>query len=285
MNEKVLMIDTHNLCMRFIMGIPFDPTDVTYINYRSGIIKAIKNLARDFNPTKIIFCRESFDGNWRKNFYPEYKANRKEARDNSFIDFNKFFPMNDEFLAKLEQIFCNCQFIQLPHLEADDIIALTVKNKPDWDITLISTDKDFHQLHKYSNFKQWDPIKHQYIQIINPETALLEKIVRGDKGDNIPTLKRGIGPVTFSKILAKGLDEWLSMNELQEAYERNTKLISFNCIPHEFNAVVINALDSFVPQPFNGRELVNYVLSTSLGACMEDISECCNILKNMNKEN
>lgn len=240
---------------------------------------SIRKLARTFQPDRIIFCRESHDGNWRKSIYADYKGNRAAARESSVIDFNSFFPINEKFIEGLEKCMKNSQFLTVPHLEADDLIALTVMNEPNWDITLVSTDKDFYQLHAYKNFHQWDPIKEEYIQVMNPEAALMEKIVLGDRGDNIPSLKKGVGTKTFAKIYSEGLNEWLSLNMLQESFDRNTKLISFRCIPEEYKSQVKNIIEDFEKQPFDAREFFNFIIGEGLGAFMDKATDFINTMK------
>ncbi|MBO7696372.1 MAG: hypothetical protein J6T10_27355 [Methanobrevibacter sp.] len=281
-HEKVLLVDYHNLAMRNLFGQAFDPTDVSFVGFRVSMLVSIRKLARDFQPNRIIFCKEAHDRNWRYDVYSDYKAGRAEARESSVVDFSAFFPINESFMNGLEACLRNCQFLKIPHLEADDLIALTVMTNPDWDITLVSTDKDFYQLHKYKNFKQWDPIKGEYITIINPEAALQEKIVRGDKSDNIPSLQKGVGSKRFAKIYSEGLMDWINKNNLQESYDRNTKLISFNCIPTEYHQIVKNALNEFKKEPFDGRAFYSFVIGNGLGAFLDKTTDFINIMKNVN---
>lgn len=277
--QKVLLIDLHNLCMRHLFAQIPDPTDISYTQYKYGMLLSIRKLAKTFQPDRMIFCKESFDGNWRKSIFPDYKANRASERASSVVDFDKFFEINNHFLTGLEGCMKNAQFLQVPHLEADDLIALTVMNEPNWEITLVSTDKDFYQLHTFKNFHQWDPIKEEYIQVLNPDAALMEKIVRGDRSDNIPSLKKGVGAKTFAKIYANGLNEWLSLNMLQESFDRNTKLISFRCIPQEYKSQVKNIIEDFEKQPFDSREFFNFIIAEGIGAFMEKATEFVNWMK------
>ena len=246
------------------------------LNIKFGILYSIRKLIRNFNPDRVIYCKESYDGNWRKSIYPEYKANRAAARESSVVDMGKFFEVNNNFVLGLERCMKQAQFLTVPHLEADDLIALTVMTQPNWDITLVSTDKDFYQLHSFKNFHQWDPIKEEYIQIINPEAALLEKVVRGDRSDNIPSLKRGVGTKTFAKIYQEGLNDWIVENNLQESFDRNQKLISFRCIPEEFKSQVKNTLEDFEKQPFDSREFFNFIINEGIGAFMAQATEFIN---------
>lgn len=266
--EEVLLIDLHNMCMRCLFAIPFNPTDVTFVEYKTTVLRSIKVAVKRFNPDRVIFAMEGFH-NWRKDLYTDYKVSRKAGREASVIDFDEFFKQNNAFLDGLKNCFKNAQFIQIPKLEADDIIALVTKYNPQWNITLISSDKDFYQLHKYKHFKQFDGIKDKFVEVIDPQAALLLKIITGDGSDDIPHLMKGIGPKKAAKILEDGLDEWLDKNDLREAFDRNTTLISFDCIPLEYHQPVKDIVNNWVRGTFNGREYYNFLVDQGLGALFE----------------
>jgi hypothetical protein len=117
------------------------------------------------------------------------------------------------------------------------------------------------------------------VNVINPDAALMEKIVRGDKSDNIPSIQKGIGSVRFAKIYSEGLNDWIVNNNLQEAFDRNTKLISFKSIPIEYQNQVRDAVNNFVPQDFDARSFYNLILGNGLGAFLDKITDFINILK------
>lgn len=299
--EKVLLIDANNLSMRclYVAAVPgkkrideLSNTDLKSIDqygfipqvFKRTVLMSIRKICRQFRPNRIIFCQEGFN-NWRKEAFETYKSNRAVNREESAIDFNQFFAICNEFYEGLSKCMKNSLFLKVNRLEADDLIALTTKLRQDWDIVALTTDKDFYQLHKYSNFKQYDPIKEKYITVINPKEALLEKIVLGDKGDDVPPLKKGVGPKTFQKILSDGLDAWIDNNELREAFERNTKLISFDCIPVEFNSSVSNILDNWKPELFDSREFYNFIANNGLGAIFEELETFINIFAEVKSEN
>ena len=279
--DEVLLIDFHNLAMRNLFAQPYDPTDVSFLGFRIAMLMSIRKLARDFKPNRIIFCREAHDRNWRSDVYEEYKVNRIAARASSTVDFEAFFPVNDSFVQGLKDSMKNCQFLTVPHLEADDLIASIVMNKPEWNITLVSTDKDFYQLHTHRNFKQYDPIKNEFVAVMNPDAALAEKIVRGDRSDNIPPLKKGVGKKTFAKIYSDGLQDWVTTNFLQEAFDRNTQLISFKAIPLEYQKQVKDAVDNFQPGDFDARSFYNFVISGGMGGFLDKINDFINIIKDV----
>lgn len=274
--QNVLLVDLNNLCMRHLFAQIPDPTDISFTQYKIGMLYGIRKLMKKFTPDRVIYCKESHDVNWRKSIYPEYKANRRKA--SAVVDLDRFFEINDRFIGRLERCMKQSQFLTIPHLEADDLIALTVMLRPKWDITLVSTDKDFHQLHSHANFHQYDPIKDDYVQNINPKMALLEKVVRGDKSDNIPSIKKGVGPKAFAKIISQGLNEWLIENGLQSAFDRNQTLISFRCIPEEYKQQVEAALKDFKVHPFDAREFLNFLIEEGIGAFMPHATEFKNVM-------
>lgn len=270
--EKVLLIDTNNLSMRCLFALAYDPTDVSFNMYKNAFLGSVKKSIRQFQPNKIIFCQEGYD-NWRREAFTDYKYSRAAGREESPVDFDAFFKMNNEFLSDLADVLKNTLFLRVPRLEADDLIALITKYKKEWDIVLVSTDHDFYQLHKYQNFKQFDPIKDKYIEVLDANVALLTKIITGDKSDDIPQLKRGTGPKTVAKILASGLDEWLKNNDLQEAFDRNRKLIDFDFIPKEFHQGVLDAVNAWQQGTFDGRAFFSFITKHNMGVALETLDE------------
>lgn len=278
--EEVLLMDFHNLCMRCLFALPYDPTDEHFVMYKTTLLRSLKKIIKEFKPNRLIFCLEGYD-NWRKQQYDGYKASRAAGREKSVIDFDRFFAENNQFVDDMKKFFKNVQFIQLRHLEADDLIALITKNNPQWNITCVSSDRDFHQLHKYKWFKQYDVIKERFVEVLSPETELTVKIITGDKGDDVPPLKKGVGPKTIAKILDRGLDEWLDENQLRESFERNMKLISFDCIPQEFNEVVVNEINNWQYDDFKPREFYNFIVNEGLGSLFEITQEFIEIFKDV----
>lgn len=275
--EEVLLIDTNNLSMRCLFALTYDPTDTNFGLYKSAFLGSLKKSIKQFKPNKVIFCQEGFH-NWRRELFDDYKCSRAPGREASPVDFDAFFKMNNEFLEDLQSVMQNTLFLRVDHLEADDLIAIITKHRQDWNITTVSTDKDFYQLHKYKNFKQWDPIKDKYIEVPDPHVALMTKIITGDKSDDIPQLKRGVGPKTVAKILDKGLDEWLSENELKDRFDQNRKLIDFEFIPADLAKNAIIAVDGWQQGAFSGREFYNFIVKHGMGAELERLDETMEIL-------
>ena len=117
---------------------------------------------------------------WRRDVYPDYKANRdhddvyqEEIKEAIDIVFNFFSDHTNAFTIKAEGA------------EADDVIAVSKDLlEEDTDIIIISSDKDFCQLID-SRTKLYSPAQSVFRESESPEYDLFLKCVRGDRGDNI----------------------------------------------------------------------------------------------------
>ena len=150
--------------------------------------------------------------------------------------------------------------------------------------SILSGDKDFVQLHKYMNVKQYDPTRKKWIKVPNIDFYKFEHIVRGDGGDGIPNIRSGDDTfVTKGKqkpIYTKKLKEWYAIgdplkfcdSEVEAArFERNRALIDLDLIP-EF--VKIETMSQYNEQKDKGRgQMFNYFLKSRLTRLMENINQ------------
>lgn len=276
--DRVLLIDFANLSIRNLFAVKYDPLDENYTVWKNMIIRSLRKLFLAFDPGRVIFCLEGRN-NWRKDVYPEYKAQRKLARDTSHIDFDTFFPVQNDFIEVLKNLLTNCCFLQVEGAEADDLIGCITKNNPKWNIINISTDRDFFQLYKFNNYRQYDPIKNKFIEVVEPKNYLLEKVILGDMGDNIPNIRAGIGPKTAAKIVncKEGLDEWLKIQNLEAEFNRNLTLIDFEFIPEEVQNEINKALKEYKITKFDPRALMDFFTKNDLTAFISDITLLANL--------
>lgn len=278
--NKVLLVDWSNLAMRNLFVVPYDPTDDKFLQWKNMMLRSIKKLFTEHDAGRVIFCLEGHK-NWRKDYYPEYKANRLVAREASKIDFETFFKEQDKFVESLKSLLSNCMFLQVDHAEADDLIAVITMKYPHWKVTNISSDRDFYQLYKYPNYRQYDSVKGQFIEVLNPENYLLEKVIIGDAGDNVPKLKNKVGPKTAAKIInsEEGLEEWLKLENLEKEFERNMTLISFDFIPEEIRNSIRKAVDNWIGVPFKGNKIMDFLTKNGCLGQFEDIGLFANLFK------
>ena len=109
----------------------------------------------------VIAC----DGkdNWRKKYYKQYKANRKKSRDKSGIDWDEAFRIINKVRDEIRDNF-PYKVIHLDECEADDIIGTLCKNTQEFgeyeNVMIVSADKDFLQLQRYNNVRQYLSLIH-----------------------------------------------------------------------------------------------------------------------------
>lgn len=287
--EKIVIIDGHNLIFRTIFiaekhNNQFNMEDDDTFSYWKYIfLKSILNVITTFEPTKLILVMDS-KNTWRKEYYPEYKAQRKAARDNSKIDFNKFFPVMDAFYTDIIKLTPNITHIKVDRCEGDDIIGIAVKHYPDALIEIISTDKDLNQTLKYKRVKQYDPVKRAYTNSLNPMVDLEAKIITGDKGDNIPAIKPKCGPVTAAKILTENLLEELCKDpEIKANYDRNRLLIDLDMIPSDVVKAITDSLNSYTLEKFQSSKMFNFIIKHRLSSMLENVQEVTGVLSRLNE--
>ena len=217
---------------------------------------------------------------WRKQAFPYYKANRKKNQEKSEMDWKAIFECLNKIRTELKEYF-PYRVVDIESAEADDIIATLVKNADAEDkVLILSGDKDFIQLHKYSNIKQYDPVRKKWINHDNPTRYLIEHILKGDSGDGVPNVLSSdncfvIGerqkPLTAKKIL--NIIENIDSLEgpLYRNYQRNKKLIDLTEVPAE---IANKVLESYQAQENKGRDkMFNYFIANKLKHLMEHIGE------------
>jgi hypothetical protein len=262
-----------------------------------------ENLIRHMVLTSIRFNKQKFgdeygeliiacdDKNyWRKQYFPYYKANRKKNRDASTLDWNAIFTSLNKIRDELKEYF-PYRVIQVESAEADDIIAtLCMEYGRDLGgdpILVLSGDKDFVQLQKYSNVTQYDPVRKKFIKSPSPQEYLYEHIIRGDAGDGVPNFLSDddifIAEGRQSRITAKRMSEWMKQllngkypseifneGELRN-WTRNKKLIDLTQIPEEIESEVLRQYNNQENKTRN--KLFNYFIKHKLKNLTEKIGE------------
>lgn len=268
---------------------------VQKLNDENMIRHMILNSIRMYNKRyrdeygQMVICADGMN-TWRKDFFPYYKAKRKKNRDSSNQNWDEIFRIlhlvRDEIRDNLPY-----KVIHLEGVEADDIIASLVmetqefgKDEP---VMIISSDKDFIQLQRFKNVKQFSPIQKKMVTDKNPRTYLWNHIMRGDTGDGIPNIisdddtfvsDKSQTPLRQSKI-----DYWIeSSDNLKEVmdettyrnFQRNKRLIDLTDIPEHITQLVIN---TFVEQPIAMKmKVLNYLIKKRCNQLIEVVEEFYN---------
>lgn len=207
-----------------------------FIKKMGEIIKKLK-----LNDPIIIVALDCSRKNiWRKTIYPEYKNHRQNALKQDIIDIDVFKIMREKELFKLAGAH---MLLHHPELEADDCLALTIRNirnvNPEIKVTIITSDLDYLQLAdentRLINLKYQNLVDSKNC-FKNKEKDLFCKIVMGDKSDGIPGIFKKCGIKTAAKYYDKThlFEKQLKKENANDKYIKNRKLIDFNMIPQKY---------------------------------------------------
>jgi 5'-3' exonuclease len=223
--KKILIVDGMNLVKRCYHAIPSRKNNEGMeVNSLYGFIRTLINEQSIFKFAGHIVVFDSRTGSgFRKEIYPEYKANRKpkteeEARQREEVN---------EQVQHLVNILRYCGIPVLMHkkFEADDVIASLVQVlKDSYHLYILSADKDLFQLIEE---KVWiikpglangtkmivtpKEFQKMYPELESPKNMFDLKVLSGDFSDNIKGLTR-VGEKTALKLLA-------SHKSVQNIYE------------------------------------------------------------------
>jgi len=195
--EGVLIVDAMNLAFRW----KHSGAEV----FADAFYETVMSLAQSYKCSRIIIAADHRGSKYRKNIYPEYKANRKVLQDKQSDEeretFLRFIEEYEESLRFMETQ--GLLVLRYDYTEADDIAAYLVSIIKDKTIWLISSDRDWDLLisetvnrfsyvtRKEVTLENWyeDEKNHP----VSPELYLTLKCLEGDKGDNIPGIPQ-VGP-------------------------------------------------------------------------------------------
>ena len=220
---------------------------------RHMILNSIRGYIHRFKseyPGEIVICVDGPDP-WRRDIFEQYKAKRREGRNNDDKDWESVFGLIHTIKEELRDNF-PYKVVQLDKVEADDIIAVICKKNHGKKILIISGDKDFQQLQKYPDVFQYSPIQKKYIETDSPQEYIYEHILRGDTSDGVPNflspddtfVNRIKQKPVSKKKLAGWIDSLMRGNDPQDFcneyhyrnFQRNQRLIDFDYIPDDIQA-------------------------------------------------
>ena len=225
----------------------------------------------------IVLCCDSRH-HWRRDYFPFYKAHRKGDRDASGYDWNMIFETINKLRDELRE---NSPYkvIEVEGAEADDIIA-TLATSTNNKVLVVSSDKDFLQLQRYDNVKQYAPIQGKFLTVDDPEAYLKEHILRGDRGDGVPnflsaddTFVTGERQKVLNK---KRMDTYMATDEfetenMRRGFKRNQTLIDFEYIPERIRTAILDAYEAARPATYD--KLLNYFMDKGLKYMIENASD------------
>ena len=230
---------------------------------------------------ELVLADDSYNV-WRKDVFPYYKANRKKTRDKDTKDWNQIFDCISVIREELKYNF-PYKYIYISKCEADDIIGTLCEKYGDTEnIMIISGDKDFQQLQRYSKVRQFSPITKKDIKLTQEQALeyLNDHIISGDTGDGVPNclsqdnvFVSGLRQRPLSKKKRDTIKDPLVMNdsEVDRNLSRNRSLIDLSYIPSKYKEQILQEFDNVVVAPRGG--LLTYFINNRLMDLQESIGD------------
>lgn len=271
-------------------GIAIATIAVNKINDENMLRHMILNSLRMYNKKfkdkygqMVLACDSS---SWRRDYFPQYKANRRSGRDESDFDWAEAFRIMHQVKDEIKENF-PYKVIHIDKCEADDIIATMVDHTQQFgqyeEVMIVSSDHDFKQLQKYDNVSQFSPMTKKFVEETHPRQNLLLKILTGDAGDGIPnvlshddTFVNGDRQTPLSKKKKEAILEDLADGELLYAaswyrnYCRNETLIDLSKTPDELQEKII---DEFWITVNNVGKTLPYLINKNMKMLIESAEE------------
>jgi hypothetical protein len=231
---------------------------------------------------ELIICAD--DKNyWRRAMFPYYKAARRKSRDESELDWTSIFNALNKVRQELKDVF-PYKVIQIDGCEADDIIGAIIHHEgrelnTGEKFLILSGDKDYIQLHKYGNVKQYNPVLKKWVVHSNPEQYLYEHIVKGDAGDGVPNIlspdNSFVMNIRQKPVTKKRLEEWLDINkmssEVKRNYARNKSLIDLTQIPAHLKEKILEEYSAVNTK--DRSQLLNFFIKNRLKLLTEALND------------
>ena len=204
--KRLFLVDAYALIFKYyyaFMGRPMRNRSGMNTSIVYGFTKFLRDIQKREKPDLLGVAFDPKGGCFRREIYPEYKANRPPTPE----DILKSVP----YVKRIVEAMC-IPVLEVPGFEADDVIGTLAKKGEEagYDVFMVSPDKDYGQLvgENRKLYKQ----KGDNIEIIDKEAIQAKygidrpELVRdilalwGDSSDNIPGVP-GVGEKGASKIV------------------------------------------------------------------------------------
>ena len=199
--QKFMIIDGSSILYRTFYAMPQltapngEPTGAI-----TGFSNILLKLLREYSPDCMAVALDVSRQTFRTEIFPEYKATREESPN----ELSAQFSLLTEFLNAL-----GIKTLSAPNYEADDIIGTLARQAENFQVDIVTGDRDALQLinpstrvllNKNTKIDLYDEEKFQAEYNFPPKILVDFKGLSGDTSDNIPGVK-GIGPKTATKLL------------------------------------------------------------------------------------
>jgi len=209
-NSKVFIVDGLNNFLRSFAMIQHVNPSGQHIGALTGFLKSMAYGMRLVRPTRVIVVFDGRGSSTNKRYlYPEYKAHRGLKRITNWDMFDSLEEEGDAIKNQLLRLvdYLKClpiDLLSIDKIEADDVIGYIAKRIGD-EVTIMSSDRDYLQLAS-ERVSIYSPTKKKFYEPkdvlkeyeVTSNNFLTQKVLLGDKGDNVPGVK-GLGIKTLLK--------------------------------------------------------------------------------------
>lgn len=252
--KKLYLVDVSSYFFRAFYAVrPLTSPQGIPVNAIYGFLSMVVKLLKEEKPDYLVFCYDRKEPSFRKDIYPEYKAQRTEMPPELAIQI--------PIMKKLVDLL-GIPSLEKESFEADDLIgALAYFGlRHQCDVVIVSGDKDFAQLVQpgiilYDTMKESRLDSHGVLEKwgVKPEQMVDYLSIVGDASDNIPGVD-GIGPKGAQKLLSE-------FGSLDGIYEKMDQISSQS---------IREKLAKCREQAFLARRLVKIVTEIDLPGGLED---------------
>lgn len=289
--DHLFLVDGSGYIFRAYHALPplTRKTDGLPVGAVSGFCNMLWKLLKDARstdvgvvPTHFAVIFDNSSQTFRKEIYPEYKANRTAPPEDLIPQFGLIRQATRAF---------NLPCIEKEGFEADDLIATyaRIAEKAGSDVTIISSDKDLMQLVTPS-VSMYDSMKDKQISIpeviekwgVQPEKMIDLQSLTGDSTDNVPGIP-GIGPKTAAQLLEEfgDLDTLLARASEIKQNKRRENIIAFadqTKIARELVTLKTDVpldvdLSGLVLEPQNGPKLIGFLKAMEFTTLTRRVAE------------
>ncbi len=235
-------------------------------------------------PTHFAVIFDYSSKTFRKELYPDYKANRSAPPEELVPQFGLIREATRAF---------NLPCLETEGFEADDLIA-TYARKAEAigaDVTIISSDKDLMQL-VTPMVHMYDSMKDKQIGIpdviekwgVPPEKMIDLQSLTGDSTDNVPGVP-GIGPKTAAQLLEEfgDLDTLLARaGEIKQVKRRENIIANADLVRLSRELVTLKTdvpldvpLDALVLENQDGPKLIGFLKTMEFTTLTRRVADAC----------
>jgi len=271
-----------NLMIQIGRNAEVDPDMVRHM-----VLNSLRGYRKRFSEEygELVLCYDN-KGNWRREYFPNYKYSRRKDRKASTLDWGAIFDTLHLIKQELHDNF-PYKVLEVENVEADDIIASVVSYVAESPshyekVLILSGDKDFIQLQKHNFVTQYSPVLKKFINGIDPEVYIKEHILKGDRSDGVPNFLSSdncfVDGLRQRPISKKKIATWIDLEpedycneEMLRNYQRNKKLIDLTQAPDWVSKTCVEA---YLNSTVNDRSgLLNYFIKYRLKNHMENIGD------------